>query len=235
MPRIDLYRTVHMGQRERLFTLAVEVGAADSAQPDCTEHIAECCLAMTQELREHAEHEDRYIHPLLRERAPEAADALDAEHVRLDAALDALDDRARRLPKSPAETLPEAQHGLYLAVNELISAYLAHLHTEETVAMPALWDRCSDAELGAVFSAFKASRTPEEGLTDLRKMLPSLPPAIRAAIARAALDAVPAAETGRTLAAISTTLDSRQRSRLYSDLGAPEAWALLETGHEQAH
>lgn len=167
-----------MGQRERLFTLAVEIGAADTAEPDGAGHLAERCLAMTQELREHAEHEDHYIHPLLRERAPEAADALDAEHVRLDAALAALDDRARRLQTTPAESLPDAQHGLYLTVNELISAYLAHLHAEETVAMPALWDRCSDAELGEVFAAFKASRTPEENLTDLRGMLPSLPPAV---------------------------------------------------------
>lgn len=29
MPKIDLYRNVHMGQRARLFTLAVELGAAD--------------------------------------------------------------------------------------------------------------------------------------------------------------------------------------------------------------
>ncbi|UYQ66246.1 hemerythrin domain-containing protein [Streptomyces peucetius] len=121
---------------------------------------------MTQELREHAEHEDRCIHPLLRERV-DAADALDTEHVRLDAALAALDDRARRLPTTPAASLLDARHGLYLAVNELISAYLGHLHAEETVAMPALWKGCGDAELATVFSAFKASRTPEEALTDL--------------------------------------------------------------------
>ncbi|MGX1853425.1 hypothetical protein [Streptomyces sp. NPDC055299] len=32
MPRTDLYRNVHMGQRARLFTLAVELGAADLSQ-----------------------------------------------------------------------------------------------------------------------------------------------------------------------------------------------------------
>ncbi|WP_141316351.1 hemerythrin domain-containing protein [Streptomyces spinoverrucosus] len=228
MPRIDLYRNIHMGQRERLFTLAVELGAADIQQPHWAEHMTERCLAMTQELREHADHEDRYIHPLLRERAPEAADALDAEHVRLDAALAALDDRARRLPKTPAESLREAQHGLYRAVNELISAYLAHLHAEETVAMPALWHACSDAELGGVFGAFKASCTLEQGLADLRGMLPSLPSADRAAIVRATLAVGPDEEAGRTLAALSTTLNPRQRGRLYEDLEAAEAWAALE-------
>jgi hypothetical protein len=165
-----------MGQRARLFVLVAELGAADAADSGALARLADRCLAMTQELREHADHEDTFIHPLLRDRAPAAAEALDAEHVRLDAALAALDERARELPKAPVDSLPEAQHGLYLILNELISAYLAHLHAEETVAMPALWDHCTDKELGTVFGAFRASRTPEESLTDLHRMLPALPP-----------------------------------------------------------
>jgi len=50
------------------------------------------------------------------------------------------------------EALPEAQHALYLALNEVIGAYLAHLHLEETVAMPALRQYAGDAEAGAVFN-----------------------------------------------------------------------------------
>ncbi|MEV6840123.1 hemerythrin domain-containing protein [Streptomyces sp. NPDC051133] len=225
MPKIDLYRNVHMGQRVRLFTLATELGAADITSSGAAAEQAERCLAMTQELREHADHEDTFIHQLLRERAPEAADALDAEHIRLDAAFTTLDEQARSLPGTPAEALPEAQHALYLALNEVISAYLAHLHLEETVAMPALWQYAGDTELGAVLAAFRASRTPEEALTDLRRMLPALPPAVRAAIARGVIEAAPGQEAG-LLAAATTTLSPGQRRRLYDDLGVPEAWAL---------
>ncbi len=221
MPRVDLYRNVHMGQRARLFGLAVELGAA--AGPGDLPDLAERCLAMIQELREHADHEDTYIHPLLRERAPEAADALDAEHVRLDAVLAALDHRARTLPTVPAEALPAAQHDLYLALNELASAYLAHLHAEETVAMPALWERCTDDELGAVFDAFRASRTAEEGLLDLRRMLPFLPPGTRAAIVRAILDGSPIDQADRILDAVSAALGPGQRTRLGEDLAASRA------------
>ncbi|MFJ2471621.1 hemerythrin domain-containing protein [Streptomyces sp. NPDC087659] len=226
MPRIDLYRNVHMGQRARLFALAVEVGAGDSADAAAGKRAAERCLAMTGELREHAEHEDTFIHPLLRERDPAAADALDAEHLRLDAALAALDDRARAFPAASPDARPEAQHALYLALNELISAYLAHLHAEETVAMPALWQHCGDDELAAVLGAFRASRTAQEGLTDLHRMLPALPPAVRASVARATVASVPGSEAGRSLDALSGTLAPEQRARLYADLGVPEAWAL---------
>ncbi|MEW1751679.1 hemerythrin domain-containing protein [Streptomyces angustmyceticus] len=230
MPEIDLYRNVHMGQRARLFALAVGLGGADIAQRGTAADQAERCLAMTQELREHADHEDTFIHRLLRERAPEAADALEAEHVRLDAAFVALDERARALPTRAAEALAEAQHALYLALNEVISAYLAHLYVEETVAMPALWEHASDEELGAVYAAFRASRTQEEALTDLRRMLPALPPPTRTAIVH---DVVRAAgeQAGSTLAAVTTTLAPDQRSRLYEDLAVPEAWVLQESEH----
>ncbi|MYV70675.1 hypothetical protein GT043_33010, partial [Streptomyces sp. SID2131] len=85
-----------------------------------------------------------------------------------DAAFVALDARARDLPATPADGLPEARHELYLALNEMVSAYLAHLHAEETVAMPALWEHTTEDELEAVFAAFQASRTADEALADLR-------------------------------------------------------------------
>ncbi|MGW9450267.1 hemerythrin domain-containing protein [Streptomyces sp. NPDC055632] len=225
MPRTDLYRNVHMGQRARMFALAVELGAADLDRAGAATAYAERCLALTSELREHADHEDAFIHPLLRERAPAAADALDAEHLRLDAAFVALDAGARALPGTPADDLPEARHGLYLALNEVIAAYLAHLHAEETVAMPALWEHATEDELEAVFASFRASRTAAEGLADLRAMLPALPAPTRAAIVRGAVAATPG-EEHRTLAAVTTTLTPGQRDRLYTDLGLPETWAL---------
>ncbi|MFC5218449.1 hemerythrin domain-containing protein [Streptomyces coerulescens] len=225
MPKIDLYRNVHMGQRARLFTLATELGAADVSPSGSAAEQAARCLAMTEELREHADHEDTFIHQLLRERAPEAADALEAEHVRLDAAFVALDERARSLPGTPADDLPEAQHALYLALNEVISAYLAHLHVEETVAMPALWQYAGADELGAVMSAFRASRTPEQALTDLHRMLPALPPAPRVAIVRGVLENAGPGQADRTLAAVCGTLSASQRHRLYEDLGVPEVRA----------
>lgn len=225
MPKIDLYRNVHMGQRARLFALATERGAADVSHSGAAAEQAARCLAMTRELREHADHEDTFIHQLLRERAPEAADALEAEHVRLDAAFVALDERARTLTGTPAEDLPEAQHALYLALNEVISAYLAHLHAEETVAMPALWQYAGAEELGAVMAAFRASRTSEQALTDLRRMLPALPPAPRVAIVRDVMAAAPHGQADRTLAAVSGTLSPDQRHRLNEDLGVPEVRA----------
>ncbi|MEU9481170.1 hypothetical protein AB0D93_36705, partial [Streptomyces sp. NPDC048191] len=72
---------------------------------------------------------------------------------------------------------------------------------------------------------FRASRTPEEALTDLRRMLPALPPAVRTVIVRRIVETAPGQEAG-LLAAATTTLSPGQRQRLYDDLGMPETWAL---------
>lgn len=50
-------------------------------------------------------------------------------------------------------------------------------------------------------------------------MLPALPPAVRAAVARASVESVPGEEAGRSLDALSTTLTPGQRTRLCTDLG----------------
>jgi hypothetical protein len=232
--RPDLYRNVHMGQRARLFALAVDVGAADATQPDTVAQLAQRCLDMIRELREHADHEDTHIHPLLRGRAPQAADAMDAEHGRLDAAMTTLGDRARLLTQLTTESVLDEQHALYLAINELISTYLAHLHAEETVAMPALWNRYSDVELFAVLTRFRSSRTPAERVDDLRNMLPALPPAARVALVRASLTPGPDEEADRTLAAISAALTPEQRDRLDADLHARQRLPAEEAGLSSA-
>lgn len=223
MTKIDLYRNVHMGQRQRLFTLAIELGSADADDTAALSALADRCLAMTRELREHAEHEDSFVHPLLREQEPAAAEALDTEHGRLEIALDDLDAQARHLTDVRPEQRDQAQHRVYLALNGLISAYLTHLDTEETIAMPALQERCSDEELQRVVRAFQVSRTPEQRMTDLQRMLPALPPASRASIARQVLGADPATEASRTLHQLTAVLAPADRTRLYNDVGTPEA------------
>ncbi|WP_185932421.1 hypothetical protein [Streptomyces sp. WAC 01325] len=91
--------------------------------------------------------------------------------------------------------------------------------------MSALWQYAGAEELGAVMAAFRASRTPEETLTDLRGMLPALPPAPRVAIVRDVMAAAPHGQADRALAAVSGTLGPDQRHRLHEDLGVPEVRA----------
>ena len=71
MNRLDVYTAVHKMHRARLFSLTVEAGQADPADAVTTTRLAVAVDALAAELVAHAEHEDRFIHPLLRTGLPQ--------------------------------------------------------------------------------------------------------------------------------------------------------------------
>lgn len=172
MARIDLYRNVHKGQRAHLFSLAVELGRADHEDTANVNALATRLRSALAELRRHAENEERFIHPLLRARAPKIAAMLEREHEDIEPALAEVELRLAGLenaPGSPIETGAE----LYRVWCRMVSDYLAHIDAEERIGMPALWGTCSDDEILAVIRAFVASRTAMEQIDDLRCHVPS--------------------------------------------------------------
>ena len=71
MDRLDVYTAVHKMQRARLFNLTVEAGKTDPADSVTTARLAAAVDALAAELVAHAGHEELFIHPLLRGKAPE--------------------------------------------------------------------------------------------------------------------------------------------------------------------
>jgi iron-sulfur cluster repair protein YtfE (RIC family) len=169
MNRLDVYSAVHKMQRARLFELTTEAGRTDVADTRAAEEIAGAVEAMIEDLLAHADHEERFIHPLLSQKAPEVASILEAAHFQLDALMGELSDRARN-----AETSADDPNGLYRALARFTAAYLEHLDDEEQKALPILWDACSDDELMGILISFKGSRTPTENLASLMAQLPTL-------------------------------------------------------------
>jgi iron-sulfur cluster repair protein YtfE (RIC family) len=163
MDRLDVYTAVHKMQRRRLFELTVEAGTLDPDDAPAATRLAGAVTALCAELSAHAEHEDRFIHPLLRTHAPALAAALEVEHVELDARLEQLREAARRDPD-----------GLHRALSRFTATYLAHLAREEDEALPALWGSCSDEELRGILTSFRASRSDVAHLTGVLAQLPTL-------------------------------------------------------------
>ena len=173
MARLDLYRNVHKGQRARIFALAGDIGQAD---PDDCAHLLSLAGALRDALaalREHAGHEETFIHPVLRDRAPAVAEALEREHHWIEDALADVEGRVQRLETAHR---PADMDELYRAWCRMVSAYLTHLDNEERLAMPALWERCTDEEIIAIMRAFVASRSAGDMLADLCGQAPALAP-----------------------------------------------------------
>jgi hypothetical protein len=209
MNRLDVYTAVHKMHRARLFSLTVEAGKADPADTVTTTKLAAAVDALAAELAAHAEHEDRFIHPLLRQKAPSLAASLDAAHVTLDARLGHLRQvaSAASAPARPAAD----PNDLYRALAAFTAAYLEHLAVEEGEALPALWDRCTDEELLGILASFRGSRSDAEHLTSLLAQLATLnPPEIERMIS-AGLRPVPTSDVSELLA---TILDPRQLGAL---------------------
>lgn len=164
--RVDLYGLVHKGQRYRLFTFARELSRGDLTDPATCAHVANEVRELAGMLRDHAENERRYIHPLF-VAAGYGTDALDHEHAALEGTL------------AEWETIVERGmwDDLYRVTMQLIGNYLLHIAEEEAAQASSLWPRYSDAELGAVFTRFKAERDPTAARADLALMLPAMNPA----------------------------------------------------------
>jgi hypothetical protein len=207
-------------QRARLCRLIVETGTADPSDALSAARLAAAVDALVDELLAHASHEDQFIHPLLRQRAPEIAEELDAAHLELDAHLDRLRELAADVGASAVE--PNA---LYRALASFAALYFAHVAREEEAALPALWDVCSDAELSGILTAFKSSRSKTENLTSLLAQLATLNPAEITRMAALGLGDTTLIEVRELVA---TLMDPRQLGALMAALPQPDAAASLQ-------
>jgi len=210
MNRLDVYTAVHKMQRSRLFELTVAAGRTDSIDTVATTRLAGAVRALSDELTSHAEHEDRFIHPLLRIKVPELAAALDATHVELDGHLDDLKETARTQAAGGKD--PNA---LYRALASFTASYLEHLAVEEGEALPAPWGHCGDDELFGIMTSFRASLSPLEYLTSLVAQLPSANPAEAAHLVSVGIDPVQFSSLAQLLA---TALDPDQLGALEAPL-----------------
>jgi hypothetical protein len=201
--RLDVYTAVHKMHRARLCGLIVDAGTTDPGDATARTRLAAAVRAAIAELHAHAQHEDRFIHPLLREKAPQVAATLDAEHIELDTHLDELvvvaDDYADPRPANSSDP-----NTLYRALAGFAASYFAHIAVEETEALPALWKACSDEELAGILTSFKASRSPIEALTSLLAQLPTLNPREIAHMVNVAVDSNLRTKLGDVLATVLT-------------------------------
>lgn len=168
--RTDFYTAVHKGQRMTLGALIGRAGATDPDDRAAIAAVAQTVAAFVVELREHAEHEETFIHPLYRRCAPGVLAELEAGHAALDRLLADLDDRWRAVARDPT---PAGAREAYRRLARLAGHYFEHIDAEEAT-QPVLWERMPESELAAAMAAFRASRSAEESARSLAGMLPAL-------------------------------------------------------------
>lgn len=170
--RHDFYGTIHKALRRALAELLIDAGRAGG----CAQWAElEARLGkLAHVLSAHAEHEEKFIHPLLRRHAPPIDAALVAAHRDLDAGLGSAQGALREAAGPGAPPSRERGARAHAALASFVTAYLGHMDAEESDAMPALWKAMNDVELGAVHGALMAAVRPEDMPIFLSLMLPAI-------------------------------------------------------------
>lgn len=188
--RYDLYGCIHKGLRRAQALLLARLGANDFGDAATTEKLVADLRRLLSMAAAHVKHEDTEIHAALKARGI-ATDLLDEQHEDHHAAFKLLEHRIVAVETAAAAGRAEAGRALYLAFAAYIADDFAHMHEEETVTAPVLWQHFSDEELLAIEMRIISSLPPEENMAFTRMMLPAMNPAQRAMMVGGMLEAMP--------------------------------------------
>lgn len=182
-PRLDSFAAIHKALRRQLFETAVALARADFGSEEETAAAARAVETCFTYLREHAEHEDRRVMPIVIDLAPALAGELAAEHVALERAML---DIGYLLPK--LVTLAPAQRfalGAELGrqFHAFVAEQLRHMGREEREVNAVLWAHLDDAAIGGITARIIADIGPARMAEMVPMMIPALNPTERAKMA----------------------------------------------------
>jgi hemerythrin-like domain-containing protein len=130
-------RVIHKYIRREMFDLAERMFRAG---PEDVPAVTDAFEDMAELLRGHAEKEDEYLVPLLREADPAFSERVSADHHRLEHELEGLMNSVRDLGAKPSQC-QERLYMLHLDWNRYLSLYLKHLDDEERLLFAKIEDR----------------------------------------------------------------------------------------------
>jgi Hemerythrin HHE cation binding domain len=154
--RVDLFTLVHKGIRRALFDTLLIIGRTDFSRDGDIASAREAVARCFDFLREHAEHEDRHIVPVLARLAPGFAGALEAEHVELEKAAIAIEALFPRVAAASASERPVMGREIFRRMTLLVADQLRHLEREEREGNATLWADKPDPEILALRAQIQA-------------------------------------------------------------------------------
>jgi hypothetical protein len=141
----------------------------------------------------HANHEEKFIHPLLSERIPGGANRLNEDHQIMHRQFDEIVACFEEMTKKPTdfEKLQEIAQEFYLAWSRFMAFYLSHIDYEEEHAMLALRKLCKYDELASVRGKILGGQDPKSMMYSLGMILPALSPTERFLVISQGLKGMP--------------------------------------------
>jgi hypothetical protein len=169
----DVYRDIHKGIRACLFSVVSQAGTVDPGDRVARAALAQRVSSLASMLESHAEHEDRFMQPVIETHQPRVAEIVVADHARFELRFRDITEMALLLGDGPRDARFVTQQ-LYLELASFTGAYLQHQDLEERVVNPALEAAIGAEALLAIDAALVASIPPQEMADTLAVMLPAM-------------------------------------------------------------
>jgi hypothetical protein len=170
----DIYRNIHKGIRNGLFSVTLAAGQVDPHDQAAVQGIAGRWTELVNVLVAHAEHEDGFVQPVIERFQPAYAAEIAEAHPRLEAQMAELEVLADRAAGACPEQVRVLTHRLYLGLASFTAEYLQHQEFEEFEVMVMLAQHLSFDELLAVDNAIVASIEPDMMAKSATLMLPAM-------------------------------------------------------------
>ena len=131
--KVDLYSGVQKGQRVRFSTMSKAAGTLNIKDQNAPTAPENEIISFREHMFHHANHEEKFIHPLLSERIPGGANKLNEDYQITHRQFDELLACFEELKKTPMdfEKREDLSQEFYLAWNRFMAFYLGHIDHEE--------------------------------------------------------------------------------------------------------
>ncbi len=218
--RHSFYRDIHKAIRLMLGELTIAVGQTDFTERESFARLLPKVDEAFGLLAGHAHHENAFIGPLLAERRPDVARAIETAHHDQDEQLATLRSALLAIDCRGADATARG-HAFVLELSRLVAELWSHMADEEEIVMPALWATCDDATLGEVHQRLVASIPPPEMIATMRFMIPAMNHAERVQFFRGLSAGAPPPVVSALLDVARGTLPPAELARLEDALDPP--------------
>lgn len=226
-PRMDLYTTIHKAWRAYLGDTLQRLGRLDVDDDAEREQVCRQVQSLMQQMRQHLQHENEYLHAAIEARRPGATRRTSEDHAHHVDAIRNLDDEALALRHARPEHRAALALRLYRHLSLFVADNLEHMQIEETENNTTLWALYGDEELGALHRQILAAVGPDEMAQTVRWLAAGLTPQELAGLFTGLRESAPPAAF-QTLYDIAVAhLDEGRRAKLARALGLPPVPGLV--------
>jgi hypothetical protein len=211
---------IHKGLRLGHCQILHRLGAVDWLDAKATSTLLGDLRVHLVLCREHLDHEDASMHPPLAERVPDVLEMLEHDHADHLASFDRLKAHIALVAVAADKERPALGYQLYLMFTHFMAEDFRHMEREETVAITAMWQHMTDAELMEVHARILAAIPPLRMIDYMRLMLPAVDPHERLMMLRGMKEDAPEAAFRQVLEqAARPTLPAHEWQSLIDGLG----------------